>query len=384
MTVGNYYALSLPLCTSLLALGFVVCWRWQRAQQDALWMAACLALFSLGLAGQVLTPPLPLRGSAVVMAMLYQGAAWCLVEAMCWRLGRRPARWLQALLVGLAMVARIYCIYTDAPFYMRVYALNLGLGAQLAVGTWRLWGQRPALRLERSLRLLFAMLILSFFVRTPTTVPASEGLTKASLAALPFWGVLQLSMLAFALLFAMLYVAITMRDALVQLQEERNRDPLTQLLNRRAFLEALKHGDRRQAVGTVLVCDVDHFKQVNDRWGHAAGDAVLQGFARTLQDCVREGDLVARFGGEEFVLLLYGLAPQDAVLVAERIRQRLRSMRLANLPPDQRVTASFGVAPVLALSQWHEAIAQADRLLYAAKAAGRDCVRWEPVAEVRP
>lgn len=377
MNVGNYYALSLPLCTSLLALGFWACWRWRRTQRDALWMAGCFALFGLGLAGQVLTPPLPLRGSAVVSALLYQGGAWCLAEAMCWRLGQRPARWPMAWLVGLAFAVRIYYVYVGEPFYMRVYALNFGLAAQLAVGTWRLWRERPELRLERALRLLFALLILSFFVRTHSTVPASVAVSKASLADSSFWWVLQLSMLVFSLLFAMLYAAITMRDALVQLQDERNRDPLTQLLNRRAFWEMLKHGDQRRAIGTVLVCDVDHFKQVNDRWGHAAGDAVLQGVARTLQGCVREGDLVARFGGEEFVLLLYGVVPKEAALVAERIRQHLRHMDVGLLPPEHRITASFGVAPLLALSHLNQAIAQADRLLYAAKAAGRDCVRWE-------
>ena len=382
MTAGQYYALSLPLCTTVLALGCLACWRWRPVQRDALWMAGCFVLFSLGLAGQIAAIPAAFDDSAVVSAVLYHAAAWCLAEAMAQRFGVAAARLPQALVGGAALAALTYYAYGDYQLYTRVYILNFGLGAQLAVGTWRLWRLRPAQRLERALWGLFALLVLSFFVRTALTLPERLLVTEAKLSGSTFWIALQLSLLVFALVFAMLYVAVTVRDAVAQLQEERNRDPLTQLLNRRAFMEALEHGPRHsplQPLGTVLVCDVDHFKQVNDRWGHAAGDAVLQGFARVLQDSVREGDLVARFGGEEFVLLLYGMPVDAAVQLAQRIRTRLAALRFAPLPVGQRVTASLGVAPVPELAQLHQSIAQADRWLYAAKADGRDCVRWEPV-----
>ena len=381
MTAGQYYALSLPLCTIVLALGCLACWRWRPAQRDALWMAGCFALFSLGLTGQIAAIPAAFDDSAVLSAVLYHAAAWCLAEAMAQRFGVAAARLPQALVGGAALAALIYYAYGDYQLYTRVYILNFGLGAQLALGTWRLWRLRPAQRLERALWGLFALLVLSFFVRTALTLPERLLVTEAKLSGSTFWIALQLSLLVFALVFAMLYVAVTVRDAVAQLQEERNRDPLTQLLNRRAFMEALEHGPRHsplQPLGTVLVCDVDHFKQVNDRWGHAAGDAVLQGFARVLQDSVREGDLVARFGGEEFVLLLYGMPVDAAVQLAQRIRTRLAALRFAPLPAGQRVTASLGVAPVPELAQLHQSIAQADRWLYAAKADGRDCVRWEP------
>ncbi|MEG3001903.1 MAG: GGDEF domain-containing protein [Comamonas sp.] len=381
MTAGHYYALSLPLCTTLLALGCLACWRWRPAQRDALWMAGCFALCSLGFAGQIAAIPAAFDDSAVLSALCYHGAAWCLAEAMAQRFGVAVARLPQALVGGAALAALTYYAYGDYQLYTRVYILNFGLGAQLALGTWRLWRLRPVQRLERALWALFALLVLSFFVRTVLTLPERLGVTEARLSGSTFWIVLQLSLLVFALVFAMLYVALTVRDALVQLQEERNRDPLTQLLNRRAFMEALEHGPRahpQQPLGTVLVCDVDHFKQVNDRWGHAAGDAVLQGFAQVLQGSVREGDLVARFGGEEFVLLLYSMPVDAAVQLAQRIRTRLAALRFAALPAGQRVTASLGVAQVPSLAQLHAAIAQADRWLYAAKADGRDCVRWEP------
>lgn len=380
MSAGHYFALSIPLCTALLALGFAACWRWQPLQRDSGWMAACFALFSLGLGGQILAIPAAYDDSAVLSALLYHGAAWCMAEAVAFRYQMPLARRAGAVVGIAALAALAYYAYVDYQLYIRIYVLNFGLGAQLAVSTWRLWRQRPTQRLELATWLLFGTLVLSFFVRTWLTVPASADMGEGSLPASAFWIVLQLSLLAFALLFAMLFLALVVRGTMAQLREERNRDPLTQLLNRRAFGEALEHGNHRQALGTVLVCDVDHFKQVNDRWGHGAGDAVLQGFARVLQASVREGDLVARFGGEEFVLLLYAMPPQAAVQLAERIRTRLTTTRFAQLPPHQRVTASFGVAAVPSLAQLHQAMAQADRLLYAAKAAGRDCVRWEGAA----
>ncbi len=118
---------------------------------------------------------------------------------------------------------------------------------------------------------------------------------------------------------------------------------------------------------------MDHFKRINDTWGHERGDQVLQLASATLQKNVREHDLVARFGGEEFVLLLIDTTLRDAELIALRIQRDLGSNNTV-LPSGPKLTMSFGISPVTNPLQLEQAIKEADQLLYQAKNAGRDRV----------
>ena len=126
------------------------------------------------------------------------------------------------------------------------------------------------------------------------------------------------------------------------------RDALTGLLERRAFVaEAARHlrlAARRDSSLALMYVDLDRFKQINDRFGHAVGDATLKAFAHLVLTNVREVDVVARIGGEEFVILLVDTTREGARLVAERIRARTRAIEADGLPTDYKVTVSAGVA----------------------------------------
>jgi diguanylate cyclase (GGDEF)-like protein len=130
---------------------------------------------------------------------------------------------------------------------------------------------------------------------------------------------------------------------------------------------------------SVLMCDLDHFKQVNDQRGHAAGDDVLQQFACRAQKFIRtNSDWIARYGGEEFLIVLPETGHSGAVLVAEKIRQLVASSPFATRAGDTAVTASFGIAstgpsgPDLSLKV-ETLIRAADESLYKSKLAGRNC-----------
>lgn len=156
-------------------------------------------------------------------------------------------------------------------------------------------------------------------------------------------------------------------------------DALTNLHNRRSILELLEQEltrlRRKPAPLSVVILDLDHFKKVNDTWGHPMGDRVLQIAARVLRESVREGDHVGRYGGEEFMLILPDTRLADAMIVLERCRQQLIAAEVVTDDQDRlQITASFGLVcqdrtPLLASQQL---IQHADEALYAAKANGRN------------
>ncbi|MBC7897353.1 MAG: diguanylate cyclase [Cytophagaceae bacterium] len=156
-------------------------------------------------------------------------------------------------------------------------------------------------------------------------------------------------------------------------------DHLTGLINRRMILEQLEHqlNRERRIHGSVSIglVDIDHFKMVNDTWGHPAGDAVLRATAGMLRASVREYDGVGRFGGEEFLLVLPGCDVDQAPLLAERVRQRVAATSVVVGNDVIPVSVSIGLATT-ANSGFHAStlLASADEALYRAKAGGRNRV----------
>ncbi|MDP3083543.1 MAG: GGDEF domain-containing protein [Rubrivivax sp.] len=173
-------------------------------------------------------------------------------------------------------------------------------------------------------------------------------------------------------------------DALVDLS---SRDALTGLANRRSFDLALaREIDRVARSGEpalLLTLDIDHFKRVNDTYGHAAGDLVLKAVAAALHDCVRPMDLVARTGGEEFAIILPNCPSSFGDTVAERVRRRIERIPVT-VGPAQQISVSVSIGGAFA-PQWVRStptlwIERADQQLYRAKADGRNLVRLEAAA----
>jgi diguanylate cyclase (GGDEF)-like protein len=159
-----------------------------------------------------------------------------------------------------------------------------------------------------------------------------------------------------------------------------NADPATGCLNRRGFAfhleRALLEARRRRGEVALLALDLDHFKQINDRFGHLVGDEVLYEVAAMITEAVSEEGVVARMGGEEFTVLLPWADAESAGAVAERIMARLREKQCRALPPDTTVTMSIGIAAerITDANIGSALRARADEALYAAKRSGRDRV----------
>jgi diguanylate cyclase (GGDEF)-like protein len=158
-------------------------------------------------------------------------------------------------------------------------------------------------------------------------------------------------------------------------------DPLTGIANRRLFLEslggAISFAQRHQTPLSVIMADLDDFKAVNDTFGHNTGDQVLLAFATLLMDNSRQEDLAARFGGEEFIMMLPGTGPEEAAVLGERLRSHWKKLAY----PRIRMTASFGVAAYQTGERVDDLIEKADKALYEAKIMGKDQVVIEKRSE---
>ena len=174
-------------------------------------------------------------------------------------------------------------------------------------------------------------------------------------------------------------IIVALRARIAELERESMTDALTGAWNRRYLDRMLKtetaRSQRQRQPLSVVLCDIDHFKQVNDTHGHPAGDAVLQDFVRALASCLRESDILCRWGGEEFLLCAPGTSRAGALPLAEKLRASVAGHGFSTGKP---VTASFGVAELRLGEDTASLLERVDRALYEAKAGGRNCVAVAP------
>lgn len=336
-------------------------------------------------------------------ALLTTWGAWLELSA-----GAAALWWGTAWRVGLALAAAgviIYCRVADQPW--QLYACNalvLAIGyVAVALRSSAPVGPEAEITLfhvtQNGITLLLIVSVAQLTM-VPGWFPVNAGISGAALAAyvhvMHNWhapptnarDITYVGLIGFLFILGMGYSAQRLRRnsffARIQLQranEQLNRlatlDHLTGCANRRHFYsqaEAELSRSRRynRDMGLVIM-DVDHFKAINDQFGHAAGDAVLQTLVETLRRELRDLDVLGRIGGEEFALLLPETDRGEALQIAERLRQRLADLRIEHDDQALSLTASFGVtAREPADRKLDSMMRRADRALYEAKAAGRD------------
>ena len=273
-------------------------------------------------------------------------------------------------IITFVLACLLYFRYWDDDIAVRVIALSLGSLAMVFLLIYQLWRiQKTSLRFSASL-MLASFLVHGVFliVRTITIIrnppqdtfsltPAQSATYLLSFAISFFWSI------GFVLM-----VSHRLRNDLMEIA---TMDVLTRIPNRRAtqaFLEKERsRAHRHQDEFSILLIDIDNFKKVNDRWGHAVGDEVLVRTASLFQSMIRKQDLVGRWGGEEFLIIVPGSC--DAEVLAERIRAAIAATAFRHGRASFHITVSIGVACANQTSLEDEILKKADDALYQAKLA---------------
>lgn len=371
-----------------LALGSLLIWFVLADKLFVLYAAlfALQALYIAYLSGQGFEWPLlryaaPLMSHAWNVPAALSGAAACLFVREIADLKRFAPRsyrvfgWLATAFVVLAFANLADLIGFGWLVAMIGNLIFVGAAVFTLVAAFLAWrrGSRAA-----GWFLIAWTLLEAFTIATAIRLLVAE---PEGAEALLYYG-LPLSMVV-AAAFVALGVADRLREQRVALTDAERRaqtDPLTGVLNRRSIVERLEAAcARAQARGlpiSLLFIDLDHFKEINDNFGHPAGDACLHAIIKPIQAELRQSDVVGRYGGEEFVVILSSADVAAARPIAERIRARVAEIKVEGFGTPIQLTCSIGVATSDMLGVWGESlIARADAAVYAAKKSGRNRVQ---------
>lgn len=293
--------------------------------------------------------------------------------------GRAPAWWLFHLVWALTMLGVGYWLISQPNFSARVAVFSFLISVfyinQVAM-VWRYGERHSSTIFFGALMLLQALVVL-----TRGFLAILYGGVQVNLSSMgPFQSLYLAAGHFMVLLLAVSFKAVTTRRLQTILERRSTLDPLTQVLNRRGFADiyAKEHAlmRRESTVMTMLSIDLDYFKKINDCHGHAAGDRVLVDVAAVIGKALRISDHVARFGGEEFIVLLPVTGLERARHIAERILIAVREPGRSGLPA---CTVSIGIACQTSADEDLDAILmRADEALYRAKDRGRDRIEIAP------
>ena len=280
--------------------------------------------------------------------------------------------------IGAVMILILWLTYGSGSYQGRVFIMSLAHVGFSAFGAYLAWRAKPTGFGSRLLSGVFALgvaVALWRLATLPVSVRESDEIFDHNLIQQIYLGTFSLGVLGLSIGF----ILLANERLRLELEFMATRDPMTGVLNRRAFFtRAAVEWARRARSGQPLAAiasDIDFFKKVNDTHGHHVGDLVIKDFSARVSGMLRLPDILARFGGEEFVILLPDTGLAEARKVAERMRREIEKQHLKSLPA---YTVSFGVAVVhgndAATGSVEALLAEADAALYRAKQGGRNRV----------
>jgi len=378
---GSFFiALINPGITLVFAGAFFLLWKHQPQRSYILQLSAAMACISMGFLFQFLPLPLGLPTLKLVSNLSLFAGATLLFSGILRRYDRKPPWLALAAMTVPQLAAFVWFLYGHPDLTWRIYLINFTFGTVALLLVCELRAVQRRHLVDNVLIGIFLFWGLQFFPR-PLVMHWIEGpyLTYEEYLTSLYWLTTTASAAVIMLMAALALITAITLDVMAQLKAESETDPLSQLLNRRGFeqqMSARIADVTRTCVPTALiVCDIDHFKSVNDRFGHGGGDRVIERFAACLRAAAEGQHLAGRIGGEEFALLLENADATTARLFAEGVRIAFSNTRVPGIPEGTRLTASFGVAETGPGETVESLFRRADKTLYEAKNMGRDRVR---------
>lgn len=363
----------LPAVLHLFALAFVIVWVTDKLRHYLLWCALCFFCIGLAMLLQLVDIPVDEGRNTLLTATIYVLGTLAGGQGVLRRSGLSLPRWFCVISFVAVLGGILGFLYLDPSLLGRIYVLNFGLACIILTIVWYLRSLIHGSGADRLIVVMLLLVALQFFPRTLLTAHLIVGDdTSVDFAFTPFWQWTVFSTAVASVIAGLVLFAAAGADRFRELVQERDSDPLTGLLNRRGLEARMSEAGRSHISGWIVACDIDHFKMINDVYGHAAGDKVLKTFAELLKSKSRPRDLMARTGGEEFILYLDDLPSDAAFTMVETIRENVKAHAFSHLAQGANVTCSFGVVRIGHKDDLWQAIERADAVLYAAKQAGRD------------
>ncbi len=373
-------ALLNPSIALVLATAFLVLWFYQRQRRYLAVLTAGYFCVAIGFLLQYFTLPVGFVATKFISNAAFIVAGGCVAGAIVARCGRRVPFVALGLMGAGGMAAFGWFTFVADDLTWRIYAVNFALGGVSLVAAAELWRIRRNGPMEKALFVFSLLAAVNFLVRTVLVIhlygsfTSYDGFYKST-----YWTTALLSHAVLSLMLALTLFSAAALDVMTTLSSDARTDPLSRLFNRRGFEErAALLLDRCTAAGqpvALVMADLDHFKAINDIYGHQAGDRVIADFAGRLHVAAGPKGVAGRLGGEEFALVLPSADLAAARTLAEGVRTAFSSGMVDGLPPGVRITASFGVAARSADEGLDLLMRRADEALYKAKQNGRDSVR---------
>ncbi|NIX77759.1 GGDEF domain-containing protein [Microvirga terricola] len=380
MSGNQLMTIASPVIGTIFTILLLALWRYQRTYTYILYLAGGLTLNTLATGLQLFFIPGEPGSNTTTTAVFYLFGIALLIEG-CLKRQNRSLNFSQtAIILTATLVAFCYYFYVDRSLSARIYILSFGCGALLAIGAYRLRPSRDSRLIDKIIFWIFLLLSIQLILRPPLTIRLGE--VDANLKAFGdslFWLAFRFSLIVGAVLIGLALLSAVVVDITSDLKRQTTTDALTGVYNRRGFDEkasAIIASGRFDPI-CLVICDIDHFKRINDDHGHPAGDLVIGKLSALLTAHVRQNDIVGRIGGEEFAVLLTERGPSDAMQFSERVRALFEASNADSLRGISRTTASFGIADHRPGETLQQLLSRADRQLYAAKKSGRNRVCFE-------
>lgn len=317
------------------------------------------------------------RGVQMAVAAFSTSAVIALVWSMCHRLGQRTPLllWFAGALCTIVVV---FLADHSRDVSASLLAVNCYCGIIMVMGAQIMAMAGSRHTVDRAMVWIFGLVAAQFFVRPIIVIMLNETMSTAEYRGSAGHAVLVVTAAMFTLVLTAAILAATISDQIRAVKHSARTDELSSLLRRSAFEEEARDFIARAQADNVrlslVVADIDHFKRVNDQWGHPAGDAAIRAFGAIIAGAIRPGDLAGRIGGEEFCILAWNCPGAAAGNLAERLRSALVSQVTEGIDGNNVLTASFGVAELREGEGYDAIYTRADAALYRAKKQGRNRV----------